>query len=265
MSELEKTFNTLHNKKEKALIPFFTCGYPGAGLFKDLIKIAADSGADILEIGIPFSDPLADGPSIQFSSNIALKNRVNVQKSLGIIASIKKRVDLPLVILTYANPIFQYGLDKFTQDATAVGISGVIMADLVVEESKPMEKLFGRQGLDLIHLAAPTTNGSRLIAIARRSQGFIYLVSVTGVTGARRDIPAEVSAKIRDIKRLTNKPVCVGFGISKPIQAKRIAQECEGIIVGSALVDLIRKSRNKSELLKKASRFLQSLKKAMEE
>ena len=263
MSELQKTFNTLQNKKEKALIPFFTCGFPGVGLFKDLIRMAADSGADILEIGLPFSDPLADGPSIQFSSSIALKNRVNVQKSLEIVASIKQNMDLAIVILTYANPIFQYGLEKFTKDATAVGISGVVMADLVIEESKPIEELFGRQGLDLIYLAAPTTNGSRLSAIARRSRGFIYLGSVTGVTGVRRDIPAEVSAKIREIKRL--KPVCVGFGISKPIQAKRIAQECEGIIVGSALVDLIKKSRNKSEMLKKASRFLQSLKKAMEE
>lgn len=264
MTELSEQFLKLKQSQEKALIPFFTCGFPAAKMFKDLVKVTADSGADAIEIGIPFSDPLADGPSIQYSSNLALNKGINVQKSLEMISSLKEQISLPLIILTYANPVYQYGSARFIRDANQAGVSGLIVADLVIEEASQIEKMCRSRKLDLIYLAAPTTNGNRLKAIAQRSEGFIYLVSVTGVTGARRVIPQTLAAKINEIKRFTEKPVCVGFGISNPAQAKQIVKLADGIIVGSALVDLIRKSKNQAQMLRKVFRFLISLKKGME-
>jgi len=264
MTELSEQFLRLKQSQEKALIPFFTCGFPSVGVFKDLIKVAADSGADAIEIGIPFSDPLADGPSIQYSSNLALGKGINLQKSLEMISSLREQISLPLIILTYANPVFQYGLARFIRDAKQAEVSGLIVADLVIEEANQIEKMCRFHGLNLIYLAAPTTNGNRLKAIVQRSKGFIYLVSATGVTGARREVPRSLGAKINEIKRFTDKPVCVGFGISNPLQAKTIARLADGIIVGSALVDLIRKSKNQAQMLKKVSGFLISLKKGMQ-
>ena len=264
MTELSEQFLRLKQSQEKALIPFFTCGFPSVGVFKDLIKVAADFGADAIEIGIPFSDPLADGPSIQYSSNLALGKGINLQKSLELISSLKEQLSLPFIILTYANPVFQYGLEKFVREVKQAGVSGLILADLVIEEASRIEEKCRSHKLDLIYLAAPTSNGSRLKRIAQRSSGFIYLVSVTGVTGARRVIPQSLGAKIGEIKRITDKPVCVGFGISNPLQAKTIARLADGVIVGSALVDLIRKSKNQAQMLKKVSGFLISLKKGMQ-
>jgi tryptophan synthase alpha chain len=264
MSELKKVFTRLRDKKQKALISFFTCGFPSGGLFKELVEAAADSGADIIEIGIPFSDPLADGPSIQYSSSVALGNGMNVKRTLELIASLKAKIDLPLVALTYVNPVYQYGVEKFIREAKQSGLSGLIVADLVTEESMQIENLCRSRSLDLVYLAAPTTNGQRLEQIAQRSRGFIYLVSVTGVTGVRQQIPVSIADKINQIKRLTGKPVCVGFGISNPAQARRIAELADGVIVGSALVKLIRENRKRSQILKKVSSFLGSLKKAME-
>jgi tryptophan synthase alpha chain len=166
--------------------------------------------------------------------------------------------------LTYANPVFQYGLKEVIREAKLAGVSGLILADLVIEEASQIEKMCRFHRLNLIYLAAPTTNGNRLKAIVQRSKGFIYLVSVTGVTGARREVPRSLGAKINEIKRFTDKPVCVGFGISNPLQAKTIARLADGIIVGSALVDLIRKSKNQAQMLKKVSGFLISLKKGMQ-
>jgi len=264
MTELSEQFLRLKQSHEKALIPFFTCGFPSVGVFKDLIKVAADSGADAIEIGIPFSDPLADGPTIQYSSSLALENGINVKKSLDMISSLREQISLPLIILTYANPVCQYGLKEFIREAKPAGVSGLILADLVIEEASQIEKMCRSHELDLIYLAAPTTNGNRLKAIVQRSEGFIYLVSVTGVTGARREFPRSLAAKINEIKRFTDKPVCVGFGISHPAQAKKIARLADGIIVGSALVDLIRKSKNQAQMLRNVSRFLISLKKGMQ-
>ncbi len=265
MSELKRVFARLRDKKKKALIPFFTCGFPSVELFKELVRTAADSGADIIEIGIPFSDPLADGPSIQYSSAVALNKRMGVSKTLKLITSLKAKIDLPLVALTYANPVYQYGVKRFVTEARGAGLSGLIVADLVAEESMLIESLCQRQGLDLVYLAAPTTKDLRLQQIVKRSKGFIYLVSVTGVTGARKQIPVSIANKINQIKRLTDKPVCVGFGISNPAQARRIAELADGVIVGSALVELIKENGSRAIILKKVSSFLNSLKKAMEE
>ena len=264
MTELSEQFLRLKQSQEKALIPFFTCGFPSARMFKDLVKVAADSGADAIEIGIPFSDPLADGPSIQYSSNLALGKGINLQKGLEMISSLREQISLPLIILTYANPVFQYGLKEFIREAKQAGVSGLILADLVIEEASQIEKMCRSHELDLIYLAAPTTNGNRLKAIVQRSKGFIYLVSVTGVTGARRVIPQSLGAKIGEIKRFADKPVCVGFGISNPLQAKTIARLADGVIVGSTLIDLIRKSKNQAQMSRKVSKFLISLKKGME-
>lgn len=261
MNKLDQKFISLKQRNEKALIPFFTYGYPDEKVFPDLVQCAADSGVDVIEIGIPFSDPLADGPSIQFSSNVALGNHLTLKKSLELISDLSNKLDQPLVLLTYANPIYQYGLGKFAADTRDAGGAGVIVADLVIEEADRLENVCRSFDLDLIYLIAPTTNGDRLKSIAKRSQGFIYLVSVTGITGARKTIPLAWASQVSQIRKITDKPICVGFGISTPAQARRTAQIGDGVIVGSALVDLIRASKHKQQMLKKVSSFLVSLKK----
>jgi len=263
MNKLDQVFNSLRQRNQKALIPFFTCGYPTLQLFVDLVKYAADSGADAIEIGIPFSDPLADGPSIQLSSQVALNNRITVKRTMELISGLSSQLDLPLVILSYANPVYQYGLERFTLESKKAGVAGLIMADLVIEESQRLENECRLQSLDLIHLVAPTTNGKRLASIAQRSTGFIYLVSVTGITGVRKKIPSGLTFQARQIRSMTAKPICVGFGISNPFQARKISQISDGVIVGSAIVDLIRASKNKRQMLRAVSKFIVSLKKGV--
>jgi len=261
MSALEQRFKLLKKERLKALLPFFTCGYPDEATFIDLVKAASECGADAIEIGLPFSDPLADGPTIQRSSQIALDGGLTVNKALRMISWLSSKVSLPLVVLTYANLIYQYGLKRFVLNVQNSGVSGIIAADLVVEESRPLRKECVAADVNLIHLAAPTTNSTRLKKIAEASSGFIYLVSVIGVTGARRTVPVALSSQVKQIRIFTEKPVCVGFGISDPGQAKKIAQFSDGIIVGSALVDKIRTGKNKRQILGNVSGFLTSLKK----
>ena len=263
MTDLELKFTFLKEKGQKALIPFFTCGYPDELTFIDLLKIASDSGADVIELGIPFSDPLADGPSIQHSSQAALDGGITVNRSLKMMSWLSGITNLPLVIFTYANLVYQYGLKRFVLNARGSGISGIIVADLVVEESGLLQRQCSSAGVNLIHLVAPTSNGSRLERIVAASNGFIYLVSVTGVTGARKTTPVQISSKLKQIRRFTEKPVCVGFGISNPKQAKQIARFSDGIIVGSSIADIIRTGKNKKQVLKRVSSFLTSLKKGI--
>lgn len=229
-------FKKLKKTNTKALIPYFTAFYPSKTSFEKLVITAAKNGADIIEIGLPFSDPLADGPVIQHSSQTALKNGFTIEKMFCSIAGMRAKTEIPFIIMTYLNPVLRYGLRKFFSQCRKSGVSGLIVPDMIPEEDGPIRREANKAGVAIIYLIAPTTPEKRMRLIASRSTGFIYAVSVTGVTGQRKDIPAYLPAMLRKIRTITNKPLCVGFGISTPEQAKAAAKYADGVIIGSAVV-----------------------------
>jgi len=223
----------------KALIPYITVGYPSIEATLKVVPLLADSGCDIVELGIPFSDPLADGVTIQKSSFHALQNGVTPQLCLEVAKQLRDKVDIPLVFMTYFNPVFSYGLEEFCTACARSGINGLIIPDLPPEEGSELEASSQRQGLDLIYLLSPTSTEGRIRLVAEKSRGFIYLVSVTGVTGVRDRLPADLAAFISRVRKVANQPLCVGFGISTPEQASQIAQIADGVIVGSRIIQLM--------------------------
>jgi len=225
----------------KALIAYVTVGYPTIEATLKVVPLLAQNGADIVELGIPFSDPLADGVTIQKSSFHALQNGVTPRLCLELAGQLSQKVDIPLVFMTYYNPVFSYGLDKFSAACAGAGVSGIIIPDLPPDEGSDLEVISRRQGLDLIYLLAPTSTGERIRLAAQRSRGFIYLVSVTGVTGARDKVPADLEAFVTRVRKTSAQPLCVGFGISTPEQASQIARIADGVIVGSRIIQLMEK------------------------
>jgi tryptophan synthase alpha chain len=223
----------------KALIAYITVGYPTIEATLKVVPLLADSGCDIVELGIPFSDPLADGVTIQKSSFHALQNGVTLQLCLEVASKLSRKVNIPLVFMTYFNPVFSYGLEKFCAASAGSGISGLIIPDLPPEEGSELEAISRRQGLDLIYLLAPTSTQERIRLVVEKSQGFIYLVSVTGVTGVRHRLPADLAAFVTRVKKIATQPLCVGFGISTPEQANQIARIADGVIVGSRIIQLM--------------------------
>jgi len=236
MSRIAGVFN---RKNRKALIPYVTVGYPDIEATLKVVPILAKSGADIIELGIPFSDPLADGATIQKASFNALNNGITPEKCLETARKLHKIVNTPLVFMSYYNPIYKYGIDKFCKECARSGIDGLIIPDLPPEEGDELEPSCVINGLDLIYLLAPTSTGARIKMVTAHSRGFVYLVSVTGVTGARRSVPQELADFIASVRKKTDKPLCVGFGISSPEQAAKISGIADGVIIGSRLVQLM--------------------------
>jgi tryptophan synthase alpha chain len=262
LSRLTQRFAQLQPKKEKALVCFVTAGDP-PGRTVEIVETLAQAGADAIEIGLPFSDPLADGPSIQASSQRALDNGMTVVKALEIVRAIRKRApDLPLILMTYYNPILRYGLARYAADAKAAGADAHIVTDLTPEESDEWKRLSTENELDTIFLLAPTSTQERIEVVGRLSSGFIYCVSRTGVTGAREDIPAELMDMVARIRMTARVPICVGFGVSRPEQVRRIASFADGVVVGSALVDLIHLYQDDPNLLALVADYVASLKAA---
>jgi tryptophan synthase alpha chain len=254
MNEIGIIMNRIENafKNKPIFMPYFPLGYPDLDTSIDVIEALANSGADLIEVGLSFSDPLADGPVIQKATQTALEEGITVRKALAAIAELRQRgVDIPLVLMGYYNPMLAYGLEKFVQDAREVGADGFIIPDLPMEEAEEFESLLngGRvdggdvppsyRDLPLIQMLAPTTPNERMEAIARNAKGFIYLVSVTGVTGARTSIADGLGDLIARVREHTSAPVCVGFGISTPEQARQVGALADGVIVGSACVKTI--------------------------
>ncbi len=256
--KIEERFRLLTENGEKALIPFFTIGYPTMEKSLELIQAAGRAGSDIIEAGIPFSDPIADGPTIQFSSQESLKNGTTLSGALESLKSISGDVGVPLVVMSYYNPILAMGLGEFADRARGVPISGVITPDLPPEEATDLERLLKAKEIDSIYLVAPTSSRDRISMVAERSGGFVYAVSVTGVTGSRRDLPPEIISFLSETKKNTSKPVCVGFGISTKEHAKMLIPQADGIIIGSAIVDLIR--ANPDDPVEPVSRYLKEMK-----
>jgi len=241
MNRIDKKFKELRKRRKKAFIAFIMAGDPSLRVTKELIFELEKSGSDIIELGVPFSDPLADGPTIQRSSERALKNRIKLDSVCNLVREVRIKTNIPIVFLTYYNLIYHYGLEKFIHKAKSSGVDGVIIPDLPPEESGDLRRIGKRRDFSTIHLLAPTSSKKRIKKIADASNGFIYYVSLTGTTGTREKLPKEIVASLRKIKTMTRKPVCVGFGISKPEQVKLISRYSDGVIVGSAIIKVIEK------------------------
>lgn len=259
MNRIEKRFRALKRKNKKAFIAFITAGYPNLKTTKKLILEFDRIGVDIVEIGVPFSDPLADGPVIQESSQAALRNKVTLSKILDLVKELRRHTDMPLALMSYYNPIFCFGEERFTGKAGASGVDGLIIPDLPPEESRGLVKSARKNKLDVVSFISPTTSRKRMKRIAGVSGGFIYYVSLTGVTGARAKLPLDLQKQISAIKKITAKPVCVGFGVSNASQVSRVYQIADGVIVGSAIIKKIKENLNKKDLIEKVSRFVRGL------
>ncbi|MFN3739567.1 MAG: tryptophan synthase subunit alpha [Thermodesulfovibrionales bacterium] len=236
VSSIKNKFLKLKAEGKRAFIPYIMAGYPSAEDTLKFLDILEESGADIVELGVPFTDPLADGPVIQAASQEALKEGMSLRKVLALVEAIRKRYSIVLVLMTYYNPVFKYGEENFVKDARNAGVNGVIIPDLPPDEADSLRTLSRRFGLDTIFLAAPTSTEERLRLIARASTGFIYYVSITGITGARLLLDGSQKAAVERLRLLSAKPVATGFGVSTPEEATLVAEFSDGVIVGSAIV-----------------------------
>lgn len=245
--KIQEQFDRLKSKNEMALIVYHTAGFPTLDDSMKNIKLFETNGADIIEIGIPFSDPIADGPTIQHASHIALQNGVTLKKIIASVAQIN--VQIPLVMMSYLNPLLAYGSERLFQDMSRSGFSGLIVPDLPAEESEEWVTLSQSHGIDLIFLVTPTTSEERIRLITDRSEGFVYCVSLTGITGVRDGLPPGLFNFIKGVQKTTNKPVAVGFGFSTPEQIRMLQHQVEGVIVGSRIVDAIDKKEDVAGLI----------------
>jgi tryptophan synthase alpha chain len=258
LSHITSVFSQGH----KALIAYITVGYPSIEDTLKVVPLLASSGCDIVELGIPFSDPLADGATIQKASFYALENGVTPQLCLNTAKELSQKIEIPLVFMTYFNPVFSYGLQEFCGACASSGVSGLIIPDLPPEEGSELETITQRQGLDLIYLLAPTSTKERIELIAQKSRGFIYLVSVTGVTGARDRLPTDLEVFVNRVKQIAKQPLYVGFGISTSEQARRVVRIADGVIVGSRIIQLIETDDN---FMSTIGNFIKELRQALDE
>ena len=263
MSRIRRTFQALHARGEKALIPFITAGYPDLATTEKCIFQLERAGADIIELGVPFSDPMADGPVIQASSEDALRKGTTLGMILRLVKKVRKKTELPILLIGYYNPFFTFGLARFAEEAKKAGVDGVLVVDLPPEEADAMKAETDRTGLDLIFLLAPTSDSTRIQRIAKSASGFIYYVSLTGVTGVRSQLDKDIRKQVIQIKKQSHLPVGIGFGISTPEQAKRVAHWADAVVVGSAIIKIIQKSTNREAIIQNVGHFVRTLKKAI--
>jgi tryptophan synthase alpha chain len=239
-NRLEGKFSGLKSSGRCAFIAFLTAGYPSLKETERLVLELDRRGVDIIELGVPFSDPMADGPAIQFSSQQALKKGVNLKEIMQMVRGLRSRTDIPICLMTYFNPVFCFGEERFAREAARCGIDGVIIPDLPPEEASLLTAACAESGVSNIFFVSPTTTAARVKKVAAASTGFIYYLSLTGVTGARAALPPDAGKQMRVIRRFSDKPVCMGFGISTPEQVRQVCKLADGAIVGSAIVSRIR-------------------------
>lgn len=235
-SRIETTFKKIKKDGRKAFIPYIMTGDPSLEKTKDLVYLFEEIGADIVELGVPFSDPLADGPTIQRASERALSNGINLRKVINFVRDIRVNIKIPIVLMTYFNPVFRYGIDSFISEAKDKGVDGVIIPDLPPDEADDFIKHARKALLNTIFLLAPTSTEDRIKKISRVSTGFIYYVSITGITGSSLLFDGSMQSLISKIRKCTNKPIAVGFGVSTPEEASAVAAIADGVIVGSAII-----------------------------
>lgn len=263
MGRLEERLRALRARGEAALVPFVTGGDPDLETTEALVVAIAEAGADAIEIGVPFSDPLAEGPTVQRASERALAAGATLRGLLELVKRVRPRTDVPLLLMGYANPFYAMGERGFAAAAAGAGVDGIIVPDLPPEEGAVLYAEAAERGVDAVLLAAPTTTPERLRELATRSRGFLYVVSVTGVTGARAALPADLEASVAAVRAASDVPVCVGFGIGSPEQAAAVGAYADGVVVGSALVDRIHRAGSPAAAVDEAARFVASLKDAL--
>lgn len=265
MSGIGRKFAELQEKGEVALIPFVMAGDPDLATTLTILRALEKGGADCIELGVPFSDPTADGPTIQRSSERALKNGLSLPQIFWLVRQFRKTSEVPIVLFGYFNPLFRYGVKKFCVAAAHAGADGILCVDLPPEESAELKHWADAEGLDLIFLLSPTSGSDRMQLVARKGRGFIYYVSVTGVTGERKALDDQLSARVARVRRATSLPVGVGFGISTPKQAAWIASFADAAVVGSALIGRIEKASGSAAKARCAGAFVSELKRAMKQ
>lgn len=264
MTRIDRRFKELRLRKSKAFIAYITAGDPSLPMTEKIVRALEVAGVDLVELGVPFSDPLADGPTIQAASQRALKKGVNLRKIFRTVGSLRDKTDIPVIFMTYYNPVLKYGPGNFFRDCRRYGVDGVIVPDLPYDEARALRSLASRFKIANILLAAPTSTSVRMRNIARYSSGFVYYVSLTGVTGSRKKLPKEINLNVKKIKSMTGKSVCVGFGVSTPAQAKEVATVADGVIVGSAIVKIIGDNQNNyKKLLSQVYKFTKSMARAI--
>lgn len=262
MNRIDAKFKELKENNEKALITFITGGYPDVQSTIDLVLAMEEAGADIIEIGIPYSDPLADGPVIQEASFRALSNGIRIKDIMSTMKSIREKTDVPIAYLVYYSAVFRYGLEKFITECRDAGVDGLIIPDLPVEENFELKELTKRYGICLIPLVT-TTSKDRIKKITENANGFVYCVSTTGVTGERAKIETDIKGYMDTVSKQTNLPKALGFGISNAQMASTLKQYCDGIIIGSAIVKKVLEAKDKEEMLANVKRFVSEIKRVL--
>lgn len=261
MSRIAATFRRLKKANEAALIPYMTVGYPSLDTTRQLAPIVARQGADLIEMGVPFSDPMADGATVQRSSHAALAQGVTLTACLSVAAEARRSNDVPLVFMTYYNPVLRYGLERFVHDCAQSGVDGLIVPDLPPDEAAELHVLCKVAGVDLIFLVAPTSTDDRLKRVAEMASGFIYCVSLVGVTGARAELSEGIEEMLAHVRLYTDLPLVVGFGISTAEHVAQVSQWADGAVVASALINLI-ESLPEDDVIVGVSEFVRELKEA---
>jgi tryptophan synthase alpha chain len=266
---ITQTFENLKKNGRKALIPYVSCGDPSLEFTEKLVLGLEEAGADLVELGIPYSDPVADGPTIQKASQRALAGGVTLEKVMRTASRIRQQARLPLLFMAYYNSIYRPGPERFVVQAAGAGISGLIVPDLPLEEALPLKRAASGAGIDLIFLAAPTSTAARLQKIAKLAGGFVYCVSVTGVTGSRKEMPGGLEEFLSRVRASTDLPLAVGFGVSGPESAARMGSAADGVIVGSSLIERIEKNlhlvqEQPQHVLDEACAYIKSLREALD-
>jgi tryptophan synthase alpha chain len=259
MNSIEKKFIELKLTSRKGFIPFVTAGDPDLPTSLSIIEALAKAGADVIELGVPFSDPMADGPTIQASSQRALLNGVTMTDVLGLVRKFRLTSNVPIVLFGYLNPILQYGIERFRDDAADAGIDGVLITDVVDEEAAEISRMMAVKAIDLISLVAPTTSDERLEKIAGHARGFLYAVSRTGVTGAQADLSSSAEKLVQRVRSLSALPVAVGFGISTAQQIESVWKYADAAVVGSAIVAEIGRAANSDDAVNRVKAFARGL------
>jgi tryptophan synthase alpha chain len=263
MSRIGRRFRELRERGERALVPFVTAGDPDLGTTAEIVVALEQAGADLVELGVPFSDPIADGPTIQRANERALARGVSLRRILELVKGLREHTQIPLVLMGHANPFYAMGEHGFVAAAADAGVDGIIVADLPPEEGSSLYAKAEAAGIDGVLLAAPTTSTERAAMLTARTRGFLYYVSLTGVTGARTQLAADLEAEVRRVRGQSDIPVCVGFGVSTPEQARAIAAYADGVAVGSALVDRIAAAATPAAAVESAAAFVAELKAAL--
>jgi tryptophan synthase alpha chain len=260
MGRIGQTFERLQKAHERALIPYVTAGDPNLEMTKTLVREMVRRGGDLIEIGVPFSDPLADGPIIQRASQRALQGGTTLRKILATVSELRREVEVPLILMSYYNPVFRYGEEAFVADALDAGVDGLIVPDLPPEEAQTLSALSTDTPLDLIFLAAPTSTTARLATISQASRGFIYYVSRLGTTGVRELLSEDLRMMLENVRASTSLPIAVGFGVSTPAHVRLVAELADGVVVASAILQLLEDLDGREDRLEQVGDFVAALK-----